>query len=244
MTNTSFLDKIAQVLLVEYSGKLSNTIVVLPNKRAKIFLIEALKNKVDQNIISPEIVRIEELIQDIASIRAIDSIELLFEFYQVYLSFTEKSNQQSFELFANWAKTLLQDFNEIDRYLLEPEKVLKYLENIKEIDYGFDFYAPQTMIDSQGRRIMVAWMQSWNRIPLTTGLGWAGAMTFPRELTLDENNQLIQYPIAEIENYRKNNFTYQNQVDSLTKLEKYSNIADIEIDFIVSLSLNIAALIK
>jgi beta-fructofuranosidase len=27
-----------------------------------------------------------------------------------------------------------------------------------ELDRGFDFYAPQTMIDPQGRRIMVAWM--------------------------------------------------------------------------------------
>jgi len=45
MTDTSFLDKIAQVLIENYSDKLSNTIVVLPNKRAKIFLIEALKKK-------------------------------------------------------------------------------------------------------------------------------------------------------------------------------------------------------
>lgn len=107
-------------------------------------------------------------------------------------------------------------------------------ENIKEIDYGFDFYAPQTMIDDQGRRIMVAWMQSWNRIPLTTGLGWAGAMTFPRELTLNEDNQLIQYPIEEIMNYRQNYFQYNSSIDSQIKLEKSSNIADIEIELEVS----------
>ena len=46
MTNTSFLDKIAKVLIEDYSEKLSNTIVVLPNKRAKIFLVEALKKQV------------------------------------------------------------------------------------------------------------------------------------------------------------------------------------------------------
>lgn len=105
---------------------------------------------------------------------------------------------------------------------------------INEIDYGFDFYAPQTMIDDQGRRIMVAWMQSWNRIPLTTGLGWAGAMTFPRELSLNEDNQLIQYPISEILNYRENHFQYMNQVDSSLKLEKSSNIADMEIEIEVT----------
>ncbi len=133
MTNTSFLDKIAMVLIKEDGHTLSNTVVVLPNKRAKIFLIEALKNQVSTNIFSPEIISIEDFIQDIAGIHSIDSIELLFEFYEVYLSITEKSNQQSFELFANWAKTLLQDFNEIDRYLLNPSHVLSYLKDIEDI---------------------------------------------------------------------------------------------------------------
>lgn len=133
MTNTSFLDKIAKVLIDNYFEKLSNTIVVLPNKRAKIFLIEALKKQVDTNILSPEIISIEEFVQDIASIRTIDPIELLFEFYEVYLSITDKQNQQSFELFANWAKTLLQDFNEIDRYLLDPLHILSYLKDIEDI---------------------------------------------------------------------------------------------------------------
>jgi hypothetical protein len=52
----------------------------------------------------------------------VDPIELLFEFYDVCQLL--KTNQQSFELFANWAKTLLQDFNEIDRYLLDSSYVL------------------------------------------------------------------------------------------------------------------------
>jgi hypothetical protein len=133
MTNISFLDKIATVLIEDYSKKLSKTIVVLPNKRAKIFLVEALKKQVENNILSPEIISIEDFIQDISNVRSIDPIELLFEFYDVYLSITEKSNQQSFELFANWAKTLLQDFNEIDRYLLDPSHVLSYLKDIEDI---------------------------------------------------------------------------------------------------------------
>ena len=133
MINTSFLDKIASVLIENYSDTLSDTIVVLPNKRAKIFLIEALKNQVDRNILSPEIISIEDFVQNIAGIRTVDPIELLFEFYEVYLSITDKANQQSFELFANWAKTLLQDFNEIDRYLLDPYHVLSYLKDIEDI---------------------------------------------------------------------------------------------------------------
>ena len=133
MANNTFLENIATVLIDDYKDLLSNTIVVLPNKRAKIFLIEALKKQVSNNILSPEIISIEDFIQNVSTIRTIDPIELLFEFYEVYLSITEKTNQQSFELFAKWAKTLLQDFNEIDRYLLDPLHILSYLKDIDDI---------------------------------------------------------------------------------------------------------------
>ncbi|MNX42111.1 PD-(D/E)XK nuclease superfamily protein [compost metagenome] len=133
MINTSFLEKIATVVIQDFSAKLAETTIILPNKRAKVFLIEALKKETNKTILSPEITSIEDFVQDVASIRSVDPIELLFEFYEVYLSVTEKQNQQSFELFANWAKTLLQDFNEIDRYLLDPSHVLSYLKDIEDI---------------------------------------------------------------------------------------------------------------
>jgi hypothetical protein len=177
MTNISFLDKIAQVLIENYSGKLSNTIVVLPNKRAKIFLVEALKKQVDTNILSPEIISIEEFIQDIASIRAIDPIELLFEFYEVYLSITEKSNQQSFELFANWAKTLLQDFNEIDRYLLEPSHVLSYLKDIEDIKkWGIEVENKTQLLENyiDFWKLLPNYYQSLYNHLLNKGIGYQG----------------------------------------------------------------------
>ncbi|MWB93520.1 PD-(D/E)XK nuclease family protein [Flavobacterium sp. GA093] len=133
MINTSFLEKIAAVIIQDYADRLAEITIILPNKRAKVFLIEALKNQTEQTILCPEIISIEDFVQDVASVRSIDAIELLFEFYEVYLSVTEKQHQQSFELFANWAKTLLQDFNEIDRYLLDSNHVLSYLKDIEDI---------------------------------------------------------------------------------------------------------------
>ena len=133
MIESTFLDQIAKVIIEDYSNDLSNTVVILPNKRAKIFLIEALKNQIEKNIICPKIISIEDFIQEISAIRSIDSIELVFEFYEVYLKLTDVKNQQSFDLFANWAKMLLQDFNEIDRYLLDSNHVLSYLKDIEDI---------------------------------------------------------------------------------------------------------------
>lgn len=57
-------------------------------------------------------------------------------------------------------------------------------ETVSELDHGQDFYAPQTLEDNRGRRIMIAWMQMWGRTIHSHELGhhWAGAMTLPREL--------------------------------------------------------------
>ncbi|MES2410766.1 MAG: PD-(D/E)XK nuclease family protein, partial [Bacteroidota bacterium] len=134
MSTPTFLHQLAQEILKHYSDNLSELTIVLPNKRAKVFLLDELKKLVSNNVLAPEIISIEDFIQDIAGIRSVDSVELLFEFYKVYLSLTN-DNPDSFENFANWAKTLLQDFNEIDRYLLDPDKILKYLEDIKEIEH-------------------------------------------------------------------------------------------------------------
>jgi PD-(D/E)XK nuclease superfamily protein len=132
MRQNSFLYRLASVILNDYAENLTETTIILPNKRAKVFLINELKEQSSHTIFSPNIISIEDFIQDIAAIRAIDPIELLFSFYEVYLSVTEK-DPQPFELFANWAKTLLQDFNEIDRYLLNPDHVLSYLKDIEDI---------------------------------------------------------------------------------------------------------------
>ncbi|MBP5307548.1 MAG: glycoside hydrolase family 32 protein [Clostridia bacterium] len=72
-----------------------------------------------------------------------------------------------------------------------------------EIDGGFDFYAAQTMNMPDGRTVMTAWMQMWDRTFPTAADGWAGAMILPRELSY-KNGRLYQSPVREIEKYRKN----------------------------------------
>ena len=69
-------------------------------------------------------------------------------------------------------------------------------ERVDEIDHGQDFYAPQTLEDDQNRRIMIAWMQMWGRTLPTHNQGhkWAGVMTMPRILRL-EDGKLRQFPI-------------------------------------------------
>ncbi len=83
-------------------------------------------------------------------------------------------------------------------------------ENVHAIDYGIDFYAPQTLLTPDGRRIMIAWMQNWDTArsqPVTNRI--CGQMTLPRELTV-RDGRLIQVPVRELENYYGEKISYRN----------------------------------
>lgn len=82
------------------------------------------------------------------------------------------------------------------------------------LDYGNDFYAPQTLLDGKGRRIMIAWMDIWFAKMPERADGWAGAMTIARELNF-KNGKLYQFPISELEKYR-----VQEKIDENIELQK------------------------
>ncbi len=83
------------------------------------------------------------------------------------------------------------------------------IDNMDEIDNGFDFYAPQALNAPDGRIVMTAWMNMWGRTYPTAADGWVGSTVFPRELDL-KGNYLIQKPAREIENYFANTVTVSN----------------------------------
>ena len=55
------------------------------------------------------------------------------------------------------------------------------VEKVGEVDAGFDFYAAQTLRMPDGRQIMIAWKEMWDRSYPTQKEGWAGTYTLPRE---------------------------------------------------------------
>ena len=91
-------------------------------------------------------------------------------------------------------------------------------ENNQAIDYGIDFYAPQTILTPDGRRVMIGWMQNWDTCK-TTGYEerpWFGQMSLPRELFL-KNGRLYQQPVRELAQYRSGKVEYR---DVLLDVEK------------------------
>lgn len=83
-------------------------------------------------------------------------------------------------------------------------------EHNQAIDYGIDFYAPQTVLAPDGRRIMIGWMQNWDTCTLhAPEQPWFGQMSIPRELSI-HNGRLYQKPIRELEILRGEEVRHEN----------------------------------
>jgi len=78
------------------------------------------------------------------------------------------------------------------------------------VDYGIDFYAPQTVSAPDGRRVMIGWMQNWDTCShRRNDEAWFGQMSLPRELHI-RNGRLYQKPIRELEQMRCGRAAYEN----------------------------------
>ncbi|MDY3251348.1 MAG: glycoside hydrolase family 32 protein [Candidatus Choladocola sp.] len=107
--------------------------------------------------------------------------------------------------------------------------IIDQTEDIRMVDRGFDFYAPQTFEDEQGRRIMIGWMgiPDAEYTNPTVKNGWQHALTIPRVLHT-RDGRLIQEPVEELQQLRRNPRVYSD----LTKMQGEKGIVyEAEIDF-------------
>ena len=92
----------------------------------------------------------------------------------------------------------------------DPQTCHQVRESVQAVDYGLDFYAPQTLETPDGRRVMIAWMQNWETVNCQPrGIRYFGEMTLPRELSI-RDGRLIQNPVRELEKYRGYQILYRN----------------------------------
>ncbi|MBR2943098.1 MAG: glycoside hydrolase family 32 protein [Clostridia bacterium] len=103
-------------------------------------------------------------------------------------------------------------------------------EGHQVIDDGVDYYAMQTVLMPDGRRVMIAWMQNWDALEHLPDEKWFGQMSLPREICL-KNGRLYQQPIRELESLRVNTVRHTGvAVGERTELPGVcSRCADMEI---------------
>ena len=126
----SFLEKLARELWHSQKENFDKLYVILPSRRARIFLIEAFKKVADGASWLPTIKSMEDFISEISSLQSADELELIFEFYEAY-KILEGDKADSLEEFMGWGSILLYDFNEIDRNMIDPDVLFGYLTEQK-----------------------------------------------------------------------------------------------------------------
>ena len=95
-----------------------------------------------------------------------------------------------------------------------------------EIDWGLDYYAPQSFLAPDGRRIIVGWSNEWEWMPLwkdwgpTYKEGWCGFFNIPREVRMRKDGTLQFLPIREVETIREN----PKRIAELAVSEEYTEL--------------------
>jgi len=128
-----FLAKIADRLLEKFPKSMEGVAVVLPSKRAVVFLKHYLSQRIGKPIFLAEFYAIEEFAEQLSGLQVLDNMSLQFRLYKAYLQHPPQK-VDSFDDFLNWSNVLLHDFNEIDRNIIDAKAIYTNLKNVKELE--------------------------------------------------------------------------------------------------------------
>ena len=135
----SFLTQVAEQLYGEYKDNLSSLVVLFPSQRARLFFCEALLDVVGKPIWSPQFVTIDELMSQISSLHSADRLRLISELHTIYNEFHE----ENFDHFYHWGEMLVADFDMVDKYMVDAEKLFENIADIKEIEADLSYLTPE-----------------------------------------------------------------------------------------------------
>jgi len=160
----NFIEKLAKKIHSE-NKSLSDLTIILPSERAKKYLTSELFKVYEKPILAPEITTMDKWVKSYSQETVIDKTRTLILLYKIHqkanLNNTSPSQLTadiSFDEFLNWGTTLLSDFNEIDRYLLDAKQVFRNLADIKEIEQWS--FGEEKLTESQ-----VKFMEFWDQLP-------------------------------------------------------------------------------
>lgn len=131
-----------------------DTVLIVPSQRMVAYIHKALFEFAGKPILSPKILTIDAWIQGLVTLPQIEKTHLLFELYEIYSKDPVDGSVESFDSFLTWGKTLLTDFEEIDRYLIPSDQLFKNLKAIREID-NWSFNSEELSLGQQ--KFMAFW---------------------------------------------------------------------------------------
>ena len=149
---------IAHVVSQLQNVNLDHCRFILPSRRAaQAFSKEVLQRNQGESFIVPPIQSIEEFIEDVSEVKLINNLETLFEFYNIYKDHTDPNHQEPIDQVYNWGQSIIQDFNEIDRYQIDANQFFGNLKAIKDIEHWSKSDVKTELVKN--------YIQFWERLP-------------------------------------------------------------------------------
>ena len=128
----AFLEFVAEDIIRKYGTDLSRIAVVFPNKRASLFLNDALMRRCDRPLWSPSYITISDLFRRRSTLKVADPIKLVCELHRVYTDIT--GFDEPLDHFYGWGQLLISDFDDIDKNMAPADKIFANLRDIRELD--------------------------------------------------------------------------------------------------------------
>jgi hypothetical protein len=133
----SFLKLVARDLHQKIGDDLSRVAIVFPNKRAGLFFNEHLADMSERPVWSPSYVSISELFQQLSSLRLGDSMRLVCELYKIFVR--ETKSEETLDDFFFWGELLIGDFDDVDKNMVDADRLFSNLQELKAIMDDYDF---------------------------------------------------------------------------------------------------------
>lgn len=129
----AFLQLVAEDLREKFGTDLSRLVVVFPNKRAELFMNDyLLAIGGDSPVWAPRYTTIRDLFLSFSTLGINDPIDSVCRIHQLYADLA--SDSISLDLFYGWAERILSDFDDIDKNMVNADRLLRNLADIKELE--------------------------------------------------------------------------------------------------------------
>ncbi|NDW19234.1 PD-(D/E)XK nuclease family protein [Dysgonomonas sp. 216] len=132
-----FLKNVANAFFKAHKHNVSNYAFVFPNRRAGLFFQKYLAEIAKQPVFSPPILTVSDLFSLLSGYKTADRIEMLFILYGEYIRISK--SDESFDDFLFWGEMILNDFDDVDKYMVDAEQLFRNIYDLKEIDAGFTY---------------------------------------------------------------------------------------------------------
>ncbi len=132
-----FLKESAKYFLSESGENSEDMAVVFPGKRSRLYFNKYLSELSEKPLWSPAYFTITELMEQLSGYRVAEKLTLVFDLYSVYKKTT--GSKERLDEFFFYAEMLLSDFDDIDKYLVNPEDIFRNLADLKNLENYFDY---------------------------------------------------------------------------------------------------------